>query len=77
MIAAASHGSYEERGAARSVYGHSLVADPWGHVVAKCSDGIGWATARIDPALTRRVRAGMPLEEHRDAARAWRAKAPS
>src|SRR3712207_7141218 len=35
ILAAASWGQYEERGAARSVYGHSLVADPWGHVVAK------------------------------------------
>jgi nitrilase len=75
IIAAASHGTYEERGAARSVYGHSLVADPWGHVVAKCSDGIGWATARIDAAVTARVRAGMPLLEHREAARGWVAKA--
>jgi nitrilase len=70
IIAAASYGTYEERGAARSVYGHSLVADPWGHVVAKCSDGVGWATARIDRTVTERVRAGMPLLEHRDAARA-------
>ena len=77
IVAAASYGTYEERGATRSVYGHSLVADPWGHVVAKCSDGVGWATARIDPAVTARVRAGMPLPEHRAAARAWRDKAPS
>ncbi|GGJ03045.1 carbon-nitrogen hydrolase family protein [Neoroseomonas lacus] len=77
MIAAASYGNYDERGATRSVYGHSLIADPWGHVVAKCSDGIGWATARIDPAVTARVRAGMPLKEHREAARAWHAKAAS
>lgn len=77
IVAAASYGTYEERGATRSVYGHSLVADPWGHVVAKCSDGVGWATARIDPAVTARVRAGMPLPEHRAAARAWRDRAPS
>ena len=75
IVASASYGTYEERGATRSVYGHSLVADPWGHVVAKCSDGTGWATARIDPEVTARVRAGMPLLEHRDAARAWVAKA--
>ena len=77
IVAAASWGTYEERGATRSVFGHSLIADPWGHVVAKCSDGTGWATARIDPAVTARVRAGMPLPEHRAAARAWRAKAPA
>lgn len=69
ILAAASWGQYEERGAARSVYGHSLIADPWGHVVAKASDGIGWATARIDPALTARVRRDMPVLQHRDARR--------
>jgi nitrilase len=67
IVAAASHGSYEERGAARQVYGHSLVCDPWGHVVAKCSDGVGWATARIDPDVTARVRRDMPVLEHRAA----------
>lgn len=67
IIAAASYGAYEERGATRQVYGHSLIADPWGHVVAKCSDGTGWATARIDPAVTDRVRRDMPVLEHRDA----------
>jgi predicted amidohydrolase len=69
IIAAASTGQYEERGAQRSVYGHSLVADPWGHVVAKASDGIGWTTARIDPAVTTRVRRDMPVLEHRAARR--------
>jgi nitrilase len=65
IIAAASHGSYEERGAMRQVYGHSLIADPWGHVVAKCSDGTGWATTRIEPSVTARVRRDMPVLEHR------------
>ncbi len=53
------------KGAPRFTYGHSLVCDPWGTIVAKVSDGIGWTTARIDPALTGRVRAGMPVMEHR------------
>ncbi len=52
-------------GEARFTYGHSLVADPWGHVVAKVSDGPGWATARIDAALTARVRRDMPVLDHR------------
>ncbi len=49
----------------RDTYGHSLLADPWGHVVAKASDGIGWTSARIDPALTARVRRDMPVLAHR------------
>ena len=49
----------------RFTYGHSLVCDPWGHVVAKVADGTGWATTRIDPALTVRVRRDMPVLDHR------------
>jgi len=72
--AAASWGQYVDRGQQRFVYGHSLVCDPWGHVVAKVSDGLGWATARVDPELTRRVRRDMPVIEHRSAARALHSK---
>lgn len=53
------------KGAPRSTYGHSMICDPWGTIVAKVSDGIGWTTARIDPAITARVRQGMPVMEHR------------
>jgi nitrilase len=49
----------------RFTYGHSLICDPWGHVVARASDGTGWATGRIDPALTARVRRDMPVLDHR------------
>lgn len=49
----------------RFTYGHSLVADPWGHIVAKASDGTGWAAATIDKAFMARVRANMPVLEHR------------
>jgi nitrilase len=48
----------------RASYGHTLIADPWGHVVALASDGPGWATARIDRALTARVRRDMPVLDH-------------
>ena len=67
FAAAATWGKHLEgaRGESRFTYGHSLVADPWGQVVAQVSDGTGWATARIDPALTARVRRDMPVETHR------------
>lgn len=65
FAAPACWGRHLEKGEPRFTYGHSLVADPWGHVVAKVSDCTGWATARIDPALTRRVRRDMPVLEHR------------
>ena len=67
MAAPAMWGAHTEgsSGAARHTYGHSLVCDPWGHVVAKVSDGIGWTTARIDRAVTAKVRKDMPVLEHR------------
>jgi nitrilase len=52
-------------GEPRFTYGHSLLCDPWGTIVAKVSDGTGWATARIDQAVTKRVRRDMPVLEHR------------
>jgi nitrilase len=66
FAAPATYGKHlDGAGEARMTYGHSLLCDPWGHVVAKVSDGIGWATARIDQALTARVRRDMPVLDHR------------
>ncbi len=55
----------EGKGEARFTYGHSMVVNPWGHVVARVSDGVGWATARIDQQLTAKVRRDMPVLDHR------------
>ena len=49
----------------RQTYGHSMVIDPWGLVVARASDGPGLASARIDPARVAKVRQGMPVQAHR------------
>jgi predicted amidohydrolase len=49
----------------RMTYGHSMICDPWGLVIARASDGTGWATARIDRSLTERVRRDMPVLAHR------------
>ncbi|MGI4953194.1 MAG: carbon-nitrogen hydrolase family protein [Janthinobacterium lividum] len=66
VAAAATWGEHRDgKGAARFTYGHSLICDPWGTVVARVSDGTGFATARIDPALTARTRANMPVLDHR------------
>ncbi len=66
LAAPACSGSHVEgNGETRFTYGHSLIADPWGHVVAQASDGPGWASARIDKELAGRVRANMAVLEHR------------
>ena len=66
VIAPATAGRHHDaKGEPRDTYGHSLVCDPWGKVVACASDGPGWTSARIDPELTARVRRDMPVLDHR------------
>lgn len=63
VIAAAQVGRHNEK---RVSYGHSLIIDPWGRIVAslggdKESGEPEIATAEIDLELVRRVRAEVPL----------------
>ncbi len=50
---------------ARTTYGHALVADPWGTVVAEASDGLGFALAAVDSERIRGVRSALPSLAHR------------
>lgn len=66
FAAAATWGQHSDgAGQPRHTFGHSLICDPWGTVVAQVADGLGWATARIDQALTARIRRDMPVLDHR------------
>lgn len=65
FLAAAQTGAFEQGGEKRFTYGHSLVCDPWGHVIAKASDGVGFVSARIDPARIAQVRQQIPLASHK------------
>ncbi|WP_428391466.1 carbon-nitrogen hydrolase family protein [Lichenicoccus sp.] len=66
LAASATCGAHHDAsGATRMTYGHSMLIDPWGTVVARASNGSGWATATIDGERTRKVRSGMPVLDHR------------
>jgi predicted amidohydrolase len=62
VLAPAQHGKHP-RG--RQTYGKSLIVDPWGEVVAQCSEGEGFAVARLDFAYQDRVRSSLPALSHR------------
>ena len=62
VVAAAQWGTHP-RG--RRTYGKSLIADPWGEVVAQCSEGEGVAVADVDGAYLAQVRANLPALQHR------------
>lgn len=65
VAAAAQWGPHPAGREERWCYGHSMIVDPWGHVVAQASDGPGFATARIDLARLAEVRRDLPVAEHR------------
>ncbi len=56
---------YDGTGRPHHTYGHSMVIDPWGVVIARASSGTGWAIGRLDQERTRRIRANMPVMDHR------------
>lgn len=64
VLAPAQWGSH---GHGRVTYGHALICDPWGTVLAECSDGEGIAVAEVDPARVDSVRAQLPSLKHRRA----------
>ena len=64
VVAPAQHGRHS---ANRASFGHSLIVDPWGEVVAEIPRGDGWAAARIDLDAVTRVRREIPsLSNRRD-----------
>lgn len=62
VVAAAQWGKHP-RG--RTTYGHSLVVDPWGSVIAEASDRVGVVSASLDLKYLEQVRAAVPCLEHR------------
>jgi predicted amidohydrolase len=49
----------------RVSYGHALIADPWGCVIAECGDGEGLAIADLDADVVADVRRRLPSLTHR------------
>jgi predicted amidohydrolase len=53
-----------EHTAGRKSYGHSLIVDPWGEIIADGGEEIGIITARIDPGRIAEVRRMVPSLQH-------------
>jgi predicted amidohydrolase len=61
-VLAAAQGGMHENG--RETYGHSIVIDPWGNVVAEGGAEPGVIMAEIDPALVASARSRIPSLQH-------------
>lgn len=62
VLAAAQTGHHHGR---RYSYGHALICDPWGTVLAECGEGEGAAVATLDPELVHRYRRELPSVQNR------------
>jgi predicted amidohydrolase len=65
VVAAAQWGIWGPPGKERRNFGHSLVADPWGNLVAQAPDGVGVTFAELDLARVEQVRQILPSLRHR------------
>jgi len=62
VLAAAQGGTHEN---GRRTWGHSMVVDPWGEVLALREEGEGVLVAEVDPARIAEVRQQLPALKHR------------
>ncbi len=49
----------------RKTWGHSMIVDPWGAVVANCQAELGFCLAELDQKKIEDVRTNMPLLQHK------------
>jgi nitrilase len=62
-VLAPAQGGHHQNG--RDTYGHSMIIDPWGKVLAVLASGPGVVSAEIDHAEIARVRLSLPALTHR------------
>lgn len=62
VIAPAQSGKH---GNWRMSYGHSMIIDPWGLVIARAQDGEGIAVAELDFDIQEKIRSELPALRHR------------
>ena len=62
FVFAAAQGGKHENG--RDTYGHSLIVDPWGRIIAEGGIEPGIVMAEIDPAEVANTRARIPSLQH-------------
>jgi len=62
VIAPGQYGQHPDN---RTTYGHSLIIDPWGSVLAEAPDSECHIAAEIDPELPARLRSEFPALANR------------
>lgn len=64
ILAPGQVGHHMDGNSPRACYGHTLVVNPWGHVIAQAPDRTGFITARLDFDYQNEIRRNLPVREH-------------
>jgi nitrilase len=68
VLACGQWGPYQDgQGETHYNYGNSLVCNPWGLVVARATEGIGWVTTTLQQEAIAAARNSIPMSAHRRA----------
>jgi deaminated glutathione amidase len=62
IVAANQTGSHSST---RQTWGHSMIVDPWGEVIASCASEVGYCMAEVEQETINSVRRNMPLIQHK------------
>lgn len=65
VVAAAQVGKHRDPNGESACFGNTMIVDPWGKIIASCSDTEGWITAEIDFQYQEKVRSILPVNKHR------------
>jgi nitrilase len=65
FLAANQSGTYTVNGEVRANFGNTMVVSPWGQVIARAEDGVGYIAATLQRPSVLDVRSRMPVAHHR------------
>lgn len=54
-----------DHGKGRETWGHSMIVDPWGKILAECDDTPGFCHAELDLQYLAEIRKAIPMQSHK------------
>ncbi|GLS82360.1 carbon-nitrogen hydrolase family protein [Paraferrimonas haliotis] len=63
-------GQWGQHDNGRTTWGHSMIIDPWGRILAEKAQGSGWLTSDIDVSQIDDIQRMMPIQQHKRFAQA-------